>query len=50
MAEENELKQSDKAEAEKPKPKKPPGYQKFQRLLKQVIKAPPMRRASHTKY
>jgi hypothetical protein len=43
MAEEPELKQSDKAEAEKPKPKKPPGYRKFERLLKQVIKSPPLR-------
>ncbi len=28
---------------EKPKqPKKPPGYRKFQKLLKQVVKAPPL--------
>jgi len=26
------------------RPKKPPGYRKFEKLLKQVIKAPPMRR------
>jgi hypothetical protein len=44
MAEETESKQLDKAEAEKPKPKKPPGYRKFQSLLEQVIKAPPMRK------
>ncbi len=43
MAEENALGQSDKAEAKKPKPKKPPGYRKFKRLLEQVIKSPPMR-------
>jgi hypothetical protein len=29
---------------EKPPPKKPPGYQNFERLLKQVVKAPPMRK------
>jgi hypothetical protein len=29
---------------ENPKrPKKPPGYRKFQKLLKQVVKAPPMK-------
>lgn len=27
---------------EKPPPKKPPGYRKFEKLLKQVVKAPPM--------
>lgn len=46
MAEETELKQPDKAEAEKLEPKKPPGYRKFQKLLKQVIKAPPMRKGN----
>jgi hypothetical protein len=30
-----------KAEAKEP-PKKPPGYRKFEKLLKQVVKAPPM--------
>jgi hypothetical protein len=31
------------AESEQPKPKKPPGYRKFEKLLKQVIiKAPPL--------
>jgi len=37
---------SDKAvEEKKPKPKKPPGHRKFHKLLKQVINAPPMRKA-----
>ncbi len=33
----------DKAEV-KERPKKPPGYRKLQKLLKQVINAPPLRR------
>jgi hypothetical protein len=33
----------DKA-AVKDRPKKPPGYRKFAKLLKQVVKAPPLRR------
>jgi hypothetical protein len=41
MAEE----QKDKAVEEKqPKQKKPPGYRKFEKLLKQVVTAPPMRK------
>lgn len=32
---------NDKAEV-KERPKRPPGYRKFEKLLKQVIKAPPM--------
>jgi len=38
--------QNAKAEAEEkhPKPKKPPGYRKFERLLKQVVTAPPIHR------
>jgi hypothetical protein len=35
--------QKDKVEV-KERPKKPPGYRKFHKLLKQVLKAPPMRR------
>jgi hypothetical protein len=31
-------------EEKKPKAKKLPGYRKFHKLLKQVIKAPPMKR------
>jgi hypothetical protein len=27
---------------EKPKPKKPPGYRAFEKLLKQVVNAPPL--------
>jgi hypothetical protein len=34
---------NDKTEA-KERPKKPPGYRKFAKLLKQVVKAPPMPR------
>ncbi len=38
-------KPKDKVEEEKPeRPPKPPGYRKFEKLLKQVVKAPPMRR------
>ena len=37
--------EKDKAEEEeKPKRKKPPGWRNFQRVLKQVIKAPPLRK------
>ena len=36
--------ENDKAEEEKPQDKKPPGYRKFEKLLKQVVKAPPMRK------
>ena len=28
----------------KPPTKKPPGYRKFEKLLKQVVKAPPLKR------
>jgi hypothetical protein len=35
----------DRAEEEKPQlPPKPPGYRKFEKLLKQVVKAPPLKR------
>jgi hypothetical protein len=34
-------------EERKPEPpKKPPGYRKFEKLLKQVVKAPPMKKSS----
>jgi hypothetical protein len=37
--------QKDKAVEERhPPPKKPPGYREFEKVLKQVIKAPPLRR------
>lgn len=36
-------KQQDMAEVKENKPKKPPEYRRFERLLKQVIKSPPMR-------
>jgi hypothetical protein len=32
------------AEESRPRPKKPPGYRKFEKLLEQVIKAPPIPR------
>jgi hypothetical protein len=41
MAERNE---KDKAEAKEKKPQKPPEYRRFERLLKQIIKAPPLRK------
>jgi hypothetical protein len=34
---------NDKAEVKEPS-KKPPGYRKFEKLLKQVVKAPPLRK------
>lgn len=42
MAEESS---KDKAE-EKERPKQPPGFRKFRKLLKQVVKAPPLRKKS----
>jgi hypothetical protein len=41
MSEPN-AKAEDKEKSERPK--KPPGYRKFAKLLKQVVKAPPMQR------
>jgi hypothetical protein len=39
-------KPNEKAVEEKqPPPKKPPGFRKFEKLLKQVISAPPLRKA-----
>jgi len=43
-----DLEEKDKGAEEKPKPKKPPGYRKFEKLLKQVVKAPPMPRRKET--
>ena len=34
-------------EEERPKPKKPPGYRKFEKLLKQLVNAPPLRKREH---
>jgi hypothetical protein len=35
--------QNDKSAVEEKKPsRKPPGYRKFEKLLKQIVKAPPM--------
>jgi hypothetical protein len=40
--------QNDKnAVEEKNPPPKPPGYRKFEKLLKQVVKAPPMSKIGH---
>jgi hypothetical protein len=45
MGQNKEQNPSDKAEVEETKPPpKPPGYRKFEKLLKQIIKAPPMPR------
>ena len=38
---------NEKAEAKEPKPKKPPGYRKFEKLLKQVVTAAPLRKINH---
>ena len=35
----------DKAEESTPKRKKPPGWNNFQKVLKQVIKSPPLKRS-----
>ena len=40
-------KPNEKAEAKKPKLKKPIEYQRFEKLLKQVVKAPPMKKAGN---
>ena len=43
-------KEKSKVEEEKPQPQKPPGYRKFEKLLKEVVKAPPMpkpKRSAH---
>ena len=38
-------KPNEKAVEEKqPRPQKPPGYRKFEKLLKQVVTAPPMKK------
>jgi len=37
------------AEESKSKAKKPPGYRKFEKLLRQVVNAPPLRRVDDTK-
>ena len=42
MMPEPNAKAEDKEKSERPK--KPPGYRKFQKLLKQVVKAPPLRK------
>jgi len=43
-------KPKEKVEEESPKPKlkKPPGYRNFEKILKQVIKAPPLKRRIQT--
>ncbi|MFY9978196.1 MAG: hypothetical protein WAK22_08190, partial [Candidatus Sulfotelmatobacter sp.] len=37
-------KNHDKVEGKEPKPKKPPGFRKFKKLLKRVVNAPPLRK------
>jgi hypothetical protein len=49
MPEPHEPNADDKAEGKEKKPKKPLEYRRFERLLKQAIKAPPLRRAGGTK-
>jgi hypothetical protein len=39
-------KNQDKAVEKEPKAKKPPGFRRFKKLLKQVISAPPLRQKS----
>jgi len=36
----------EKVAEEKPAPPKPPGYREFEKLLKRVVTAPPLKRAS----
>ena len=38
----------DEAKEKSPKPKKPPGYRKFEKLLKQVVNAPPLKKISQS--
>jgi len=40
----NEESKDKDVEESKPKAKKPPGFRKFEKLLKQVINAPPLQR------
>jgi hypothetical protein len=46
MPEPTEPNASDKEGAKESKPKKPIEYKRFERLLKKVIKAPPMKRST----
>ena len=43
MAEQNS---KDSSEAKDPKPQKPTEYKRFERLLKKVVKSPPLRKQS----
>ncbi len=45
MAEPQEPSVNDKAEGKEKKPRKPLEYRRFERLLKQIIKAPPLRKS-----
>jgi hypothetical protein len=45
MAEEPERKPESERDAENEKLKKSPEYRRFKQLLKQVVKAPPLRRS-----
>jgi hypothetical protein len=43
-------KPNDKAEEErKPKTKKPPGWRNFQKVLKKVMKSPPLRKSGEAR-
>ena len=47
MAEQNETNKSDKAEdTVKRRPRKPIAYKRFEKLLRRVIKAPPLRKTT----
>jgi hypothetical protein len=44
--EQKEPSEREEDRGKQPAPKKPPGYQNFERLLRQVVKAPPLRKRS----
>jgi hypothetical protein len=46
MQHENPKHEQRDKDAEKERPKRPPGWRNFQKVLKQVIKAPPMRKVA----
>jgi len=49
MPEQNEPRKNAKAEDAVKRRREPPEYRRFKRLLKQIIKAPPLRRLSENK-
>lgn len=46
MADEKPKSKAEDKDAVKERPKPPPGFRKFRKLLKRVVTAPPMRRGS----